>query len=136
MTHIHRAPFVLSALLLPLAAVGACVAGEPQPATPEAPPPPAATEAPEPTAEDEDPPAPAPTPEASGDCSSDADCVQATCCHATACVPKSQAPKCDEVACTDDCQPGTLDCGGRCACQAGKCVAEIEEKSSPPTDFK
>lgn len=59
------------------------------------------------------------------ECSVDSDCVPASCCHATSCVPKSQAPNCDAVACTMNCEPGTLDCGGSCVCQESKCSAVI-----------
>jgi hypothetical protein len=54
-------------------------------------------------------------------CRADADCVPATCCHPTACVPKAGAPDCAGTACTMDCRPGTLDCGGRCVCTDGRC---------------
>ena len=60
---------------------------------------------------------------ASGFCNADEDCVFSACCHATGCVSKDQAPKCDDVMCTLECAPGTLDCGGRCACENNKCVA-------------
>lgn len=76
---------------------------------------------------------PAPTtatpPPAAGDdgaaqqCSVDADCVPAGCCHPSTCVPVSEKPNCTDVMCTMNCQPGTLDCGGRCACEAGSCKA-------------
>jgi hypothetical protein len=56
-------------------------------------------------------------------CRTDADCVPATCCHATECTTASAAPKCEGVACTMDCRDGTLDCGGRCVCDAGRCAA-------------
>lgn len=55
-------------------------------------------------------------------CRTDADCVPASCCHATECTVASAAPKCDGVACAMDCRPGTLDCGGRCACDDGRCA--------------
>jgi len=61
----------------------------------------------------------------SGFCSSDTDCVPDRCCHATGCISKDQAPKCDNIACTLECAPGTLDCGGYCACEKNKCVAKI-----------
>jgi hypothetical protein len=64
---------------------------------------------------------------AAGDaaCYTDADCVPATCCHPTACVARAAAPVCRGVFCTQHCAPGTLDCGGRCACEAGRCVARL-----------
>ena len=60
----------------------------------------------------------------SGFCSSDDDCVRASCCHATACVSVDQAPRCDDIFCTEECVPGTLDCGGYCTCENNKCVAK------------
>jgi hypothetical protein len=59
------------------------------------------------------------------ECAVDADCVPAGCCHATKCVPTGEAPKCADVACTMDCRPGTLDCGGRCVCSEGTCEAKL-----------
>lgn len=56
------------------------------------------------------------------ECKTDADCVPAQCCHPTACVPASEAPSCDDVMCTMECKPGTLDCGGSCGCVEGQCV--------------
>src|SRR5262245_45050653 len=58
-------------------------------------------------------------------CSSDSDCVPAVCCHASACVHNSKAPDCSRVMCTQDCQPGTIDCGGDCYCDTGACKAHI-----------
>jgi hypothetical protein len=58
-------------------------------------------------------------------CATNDDCVRATCCHANACVPRGQAPHCSDVMCTMDCRPNTLDCGGRCACEGGLCVAHL-----------
>lgn len=58
-----------------------------------------------------------------GACAVDADCVPAGCCHSTACVPASEKPNCMDTMCTMNCQPDTLDCGGRCACEAGSCKA-------------
>jgi hypothetical protein len=72
------------------------------------------------------PAAPAPVTEPEGEpaaCSVDADCVPAGCCHPSTCVPVAQKPTCTDVMCTMNCQPGTLDCGGRCACEAGSCKA-------------
>ena len=76
-------------------------------------------------------PAPSPQPQpttaadagAANDCSVDADCVPASCCHPNSCVPAAQQPDCAAVSCTMECQAGTLDCGGRCACEAGSCKA-------------
>ena len=58
-------------------------------------------------------------------CTSDADCVPAGCCHADTCVAASDAPECKDVMCTADCRAGTLDCGGGCLCQEGRCAARI-----------
>ena len=59
-------------------------------------------------------------------CDTDSDCVPSDCCHATSCIYKDKSPACEEVACTMQCEPGTLDCGGKCLCQDNKCIAEIE----------
>ncbi|PRQ06783.1 hypothetical protein [Enhygromyxa salina] len=60
-------------------------------------------------------------------CSADVDCVPAQCCHPTTCVPASEAPDCSDIACTEECQGGTMDCGqGHCGCQDGACVAVID----------
>lgn len=84
-------------------------APEPQPET---------TVAPATTAEPEEGGTPA-------QCSVDADCVPASCCHATSCVPVAQQQDCSEQMCTKECRGGTLDCGGRCACEAGSCAAKL-----------
>lgn len=59
------------------------------------------------------------------DCESDSDCVQNACCHADSCVAATDAPTCTDTVCTLDCKAGTMDCGGSCACQDGKCVAKV-----------
>src|SRR3989344_741492 len=46
-----------------------------------------------------------------GSCSSNNDCIPASCCHATTCTNKEKAPICDRILCTQQCVPGTLDCG-------------------------
>lgn len=57
-------------------------------------------------------------------CISDSDCVPADCCHSTSCISASEAPSCDGVYCTQECRPGTLDCGqGFCSCIKGECKA-------------
>jgi len=58
-------------------------------------------------------------------CTTDSECVPATCCHAMACVAAANAPSCSDVACTAECRPGTIDCGGRCFCHVGVCAASI-----------
>ena len=64
-------------------------------------------------------------------CERDADCVPAGCCHADACVSASQAPECKDVMCTADCRAGTLDCGGGCLCQEGRCAARLVVSFAP-----
>jgi hypothetical protein len=60
------------------------------------------------------------------ECSTDLDCVPATCCHPRACVLRARAPRCDEVMCTQSCEPDTLDCGGgSCGCVRGFCQARM-----------
>lgn len=64
----------------------------------------------------------------SGDrCRLDADCVAASCCHAAACASRDKAPACADVACTEDCRPATIDCGGGCACIDGVCAARLND---------
>ena len=60
-------------------------------------------------------------------CTTDADCVPASCCHADACVAASNAPECGDVLCTLECQPGTMDCGGGCFCDGGRCAAQLAD---------
>jgi len=55
------------------------------------------------------------------ECDEDSDCVKAQCCHAVDCVIKEKVPICKATLCTMDCMPGTLDCGGGCACIVGRC---------------
>jgi len=60
------------------------------------------------------------------ECKVDADCVPLDCCHSTKCTPRGEAPDCTDVACTAECRPGTLDCGGRCICTSdGQCFAKL-----------
>ena len=59
-------------------------------------------------------------------CNTDADCVPATCCHPNQCVSISAKPDCSNVVCTQECLPGTLDCGKeKCGCVANKCVTKL-----------
>jgi hypothetical protein len=65
---------------------------------------------------------------AASECSSNDQCVPATCCHAAYCVPRGRAPKCSATEqCSEDCQPFTIDCGGKCLCDgaSGKCEAQF-----------
>ena len=56
--------------------------------------------------------------------SANAECsVPASCCHSQLCVPTGLEPNCSGVFCSMQCEPNTLDCGGSCACQKGKCAA-------------
>lgn len=58
-------------------------------------------------------------------CQTDADCMPAQCCHATACVGKAKAPSCADAMCTRECRGGSIDCGGGCLCQQGRCAARV-----------
>ena len=59
-------------------------------------------------------------------CQTDADCVPVCGCHASSCIAKANATACDpNRMCTAHCQPGTMDCGGGCLCQGGKCAARL-----------
>jgi hypothetical protein len=108
-----------SLTLLALVGCGPRPAEQPAPA-PQPVPAPVTTVAPE----------PAPEPAeggAAGACSVDADCVPASCCHPSSCVPAAQKPNCADTMCTMNCAPGTMDCGGRCACEAGSCKAILAQ---------
>jgi len=60
------------------------------------------------------------------ECLKDDDCVPKTCCHASECVTLIKAPDCRDIFCTEECVPGTMDCGqGRCVCSEGECISEI-----------
>lgn len=61
------------------------------------------------------------------ECTTDSDCIPAECCHATDCKPGTEVPECAAVLCSAICMPGTIDCGGGCACENGKCVAELND---------
>ncbi len=57
-------------------------------------------------------------------CTQDSDCVPATCCHPKDAVNKASAPNCEMVACTQQCVPGTIDCGqGEIKCTQNQCKA-------------
>lgn len=50
-------------------------------------------------------------------CQKNEDCVPAACCHPDSCVNTNYRPNCEDIVCTMECQPGTMDCGqGRCVC--------------------
>ena len=60
------------------------------------------------------------------ECLTNSDCVPASCCHPNSCVPIIEAPNCDEILCSQECKPGTLDCGqGNCACENNKCGVSL-----------
>jgi len=61
------------------------------------------------------------------ECTVDSDCVPASCCHANTCIPVSKAPSCGDVFCTQECQAGTIDCGGGCFCDEGSCNAKLTD---------
>ena len=51
-------------------------------------------------------------------------CVPAECCHPKTCVDVGEKPICDDIYCTKECSPGTMDCGqGSCQRIEGKCQA-------------
>jgi len=55
-------------------------------------------------------------------CERDSDCVPAQCCHSTSVVSKKFAPSCEGIVCTQECRPGTIDCGcGKPVCINNKC---------------
>ena len=60
------------------------------------------------------------------ECRTNTDCAAATCCHADSCVAKEKAPNCEDILCSMECKPYTMDCGqGSCVCENNKCTAEI-----------
>ena len=66
-------------------------------------------------------------------CRGDTDCFPATCCHAAICVTKAEMEKCDGKTCSQECQPFTMDCGGKCVCNAEhRCAAVLNNKSFAP----
>jgi hypothetical protein len=60
------------------------------------------------------------------ECAVDDDCVPEQCCHATTCINKDKKGVCN-LACTMECRGGTIDCGGYCSCENGKCVAQLND---------
>jgi hypothetical protein len=63
-------------------------------------------------------------------CFEDEDCVPATCCHALEAMNKEVAPNCENVFCTTECVPGTIDCGqGEIKCVGGVCEVVLSEET-------
>jgi len=58
------------------------------------------------------------------ECDQDSDCVPAQCCHAGDCIIKEKRADCSRTLCSEDCRPGTLDCGGSCACVSNRCTGK------------
>jgi len=58
------------------------------------------------------------------ECAVASDCVSNSCCHPTGCVPRYQQPNCAGMMCSQECAPGSLDCGGSCACVEGSCTGQ------------
>ena len=64
----------------------------------------------------------APTSSSKKSCFVDSDCVPAACCHASHAVNKEFAPKCAGMFCSQECAPGTIDCGqGQIKCVKNEC---------------
>jgi len=58
-------------------------------------------------------------------CQSNEDCVPEFCCHSSSCVNKENKPDCAGIFCTQECMPGTMDCGqGHCVCLNQRCKVE------------
>lgn len=67
------------------------------------------------------------------ECDEDSDCVPAQCCHAADCIIKEKRTDCSNVFCTQVCLPGTIDCGGSCACVYGRCTGQNFYDGEAPT---
>jgi len=61
------------------------------------------------------------------ECTVDDDCVPEQCCHPKQCVPVANQPNCAAVSCSAECKSQTMDCGGYCACESSKCVAQLND---------
>jgi putative hemolysin len=58
-------------------------------------------------------------------CQSVNDCVPEFCCHSSTCVDLEHKPNCTDIFCTQECMPGTMDCGqGHCVCLNNTCKVE------------
>ena len=65
-----------------------------------------------------------------GECVSNSDCAPSNCCHSDACGPIGDSPSCEDVFCSQECKPGTLDCGqGSCQCLNSKCEVVLNLES-------
>lgn len=61
-------------------------------------------------------------------CVYDSDCIKDSCCHASGCAAAENAPECLGIVCSQECAPGTLDCGqGSCKCINNKCGVSLNE---------
>jgi hypothetical protein len=66
------------------------------------------------------------------ECSKDDDCKPSGCCHSALCVAATSAPSCAATQCSAECQPFTLDCGGKCFCsETGRCSTVLSNMGSP-----
>jgi hypothetical protein len=60
-------------------------------------------------------------------CKTNENCVPTSCCHPTDCINVDNRPDCKGIMCTEECKPGTMDCGqGHCNCVNNECKAIIE----------
>lgn len=56
------------------------------------------------------------------ECQTKLDCVPASCCHPDKAVNKNYAPDCEDIFCTEECRPETLDCNqGKIGCINNRC---------------
>jgi hypothetical protein len=56
-------------------------------------------------------------------CNFDEDCVKSTCCHPRDAVNEKYGPECAGVFCSQQCEPGTIDCGqGEINCVRNRCT--------------
>jgi len=54
----------------------------------------------------------------------DESCIPAECCHPKTCLDINEKPDCDDIYCTQECSPDTMDCGqGSCQRINGECQA-------------
>lgn len=61
-------------------------------------------------------------------CTLDSDCVSTTCCHATDAVNQEFGHNCAGQLCSQECVPGTIDCGqGEIKCVEKDCKVIMKE---------